>query len=85
MLNQTSIVVFYAENDGGVHFDQKFVSGSVGASKVVLKDILLMLFGGFMTKNTIQIPQTASIIRIILTEIPQTASIMSIFGGFRGL
>ena len=34
MLNQTSIVVFYAENDGGVHFDQKFVSGSVGASKV---------------------------------------------------
>ena len=29
---------FYAENDGGVHFDQKFVSGSVGASKVVLKE-----------------------------------------------
>ena len=38
MLNQTSIVVFYAENNGGVHFDQKFVSGSVGASKVVLKE-----------------------------------------------
>ena len=45
MLNQTSIVVFYAENDGGVHFDQKFVSGSVGSSKVVLNDMLLMLFG----------------------------------------
>ena len=27
VLNQTSIVVFYAENDGGVHFDQKFVPG----------------------------------------------------------
>ena len=44
MLNRTSIVVFDAENDGGVHFGQKFVSGSVGSSKVVLKDILLMLF-----------------------------------------
>ena len=84
-LNRTNIVVFHAENDGGVHFGQKIVSGSVGAFKVVIKDILLMLFGGFMTKNTIQIPQTASIIWIILTEIPQTASIMSIFRGFRAL
>ena len=51
MLNQTSVVFFYAENDAGGHFDQKFVSGSVGASKLVLKVILLILFGGFMKKN----------------------------------
>ena len=51
MLNRTSIVVFHAENDGGVHFGQEIVSGSVGASKVVQKVILLMLFGGFMTKK----------------------------------
>ena len=38
-----------------------------------------------MTKNTIKIPQTASTIRIILTEIPRTASIISIFRGFRAL